>query len=418
MKFIDQVRIEVIAGKGGDGVISFRHEHRVEKGGPFGGDGGNGGSIYFQGDSGMNTLLPIHILKHIRGKDGKNGMTKNMHGANAEDTIVKVPYGTLVYENDQLICDVIDNQKYLIVKGGIGGRGNSRFKSSTNPAPKICENGTLGEKKIVDLKLKVMANIALVGLPSAGKSSILKLLSNAKPKIANYPFTTLVPQLGLVKYHENSFVIADLPGLIEGASLGKGLGIRFLNHIERCRVIAFVIDFGDENKNPIQDFELLKNELKTFNEKLIQRTFLIIANKNDLESFDKNYQDFTNKYPDLNIVSISALNYQDIDLLKKELYQLYVNSKDVVKEIPNKEVFIKLEDDFVVTKIHEGLFEVTGKEIENVYLKNPLNTYDNILRFNKKIKDMGLWKELLAQGIQQGDTVRILGYQFSWEDEN
>ena len=418
MKFIDSVNIEVIAGKGGDGIISFRHEHRVEKGGPFGGDGGDGGSVYFQGDSGMNTLLPIHIMKHIRGNDGQNGMTKNMYGAKGEDVIIKVPYGTLVYENDRLICDVVDDNKYLIAKGGKGGRGNSKFKSSTNPAPKICENGTPGEKKNVKLELKVMADIGLVGLPSAGKSTLLKLLSNAKPKIADYPFTTLVPQLGLVKYKDKSFVISDLPGLIEGASQGKGLGIRFLKHIERCRVIAFVLDFGDENKDPITDFETLKKELSDFNEKLLEKSFLIIANKNDLPAFDKNYEKFTNKYPELKIISICALNYDDLDLLKSEMYKLYEESKDI--PIMNKvvnEVYVKLEDDFVITKLYEGMYEVSGKEIENVYLRNPLNTYENILRFNKKIKDMGLWKALIDKGIQEGDTVRILGYQFTWEND-
>ena len=417
MKFIDQVNIEVIAGKGGDGIISFRHEHRVEKGGPFGGDGGDGGDIYFQGDSGMNTLLPIHILKHIRGYDGGNGMTKNMYGAKGKDVIIKVPYGTLVYEGQKLICDVVDNNKYLICKGGRGGRGNSKFKSSTNPAPKICENGTPGEKKNIRLELKVMADIGLVGLPSAGKSTLLKLLSNAKPKIADYAFTTLVPQLGLVQYRDKSFVISDLPGLIKGASEGKGLGIRFLKHIERCRVIAFVIDFGDENKNPIQDFEILKKELELFNPKILNKSFLIIANKNDLNAFKVHYRKFIKKYPDLEIIDICALNFQNLVLLKEKMYKLYEKSKDIVIEKPIKEEYIKFEEDFVVTKLYEGMYEISGKEIELVYLRNPLNTYENILRFNKKIKDMGLWKALIDKGIQPGDTVRILGYQFTWEDE-
>lgn len=417
MKFIDQVNIEVIAGKGGDGIISFRHEHRVEKGGPFGGDGGDGGSVYFQGDSGMNTLLPIHILKHIRGNDGQDGMTKNMYGARGKDVIIKVPYGTLVYEGDKLICDVIDDNKYLIAKGGIGGRGNSKFKSSTNPAPKICENGTPGEKKNVRLELKVMADIGLVGLPSAGKSTLLKLLSNAKPKIADYAFTTLVPQLGLVKYKDKSFVISDLPGLIQGASQGKGLGIRFLKHIERCRVIAFVIDFGDENKVPIKDFETLKDELKQFNEKLLEKSFLIIANKNDLDAFDEHLKKFKNKYKDLEIVSICALNFKDLDLLKSKMYSLYESAKEIQPEKINDEVYVKLEDDFVIHKLYEGMYEVSGKQIELIYLKNPLNTYENILRFNKKIKDIGLWKALIDKGIQQGDTVRILSYEFTWDDE-
>ncbi len=417
MKFIDQVNIEIIAGKGGDGIISFRHEHRVEKGGPFGGDGGDGGSVYFQGDSGMNTLLPIHILKHIRGNDGQNGMTKNMYGAKGEDVIIKVPYGTLVYEGDKLVCDVIDDNKYLICQGGRGGRGNTKFKSSTNPAPKICENGTLGQRRNVRLELKVMADIGLVGLPSAGKSTLLKLLSNAKPKIADYAFTTLVPQLGLVKYKNKSFVIADLPGLIKGASEGKGLGIRFLKHIERCRVIAFVIDFGDESKDPIKDFEILKNELIKFNKKIIEKSFLIIANKNDLEAFNSHYKKFINKYKNLNIIDICALNFKDIDLLKKKMYEIYEQSKDVVIEKPANEIYVTLDDDFVVKKLYEGMYEVSGKLIEEVYQRNPLNTYENILRFNKKIKDIGLWKALIDKGIQHGDTVRILGYQFTWEDE-
>lgn len=417
MKFIDQVNIEIIAGKGGDGIISFRHEHRVEKGGPFGGDGGDGGSVYFQGDTGMNTLLPIHILKIIRGNDGQDGMTKNMYGARGKDTIIKVPYGTLVYEDDHLICDVVDDNLYLICKGGKGGRGNSKFKSSTNPAPKICENGTPGEKKNVRLELKVMADIGMVGLPSAGKSTILKLLSNAKPKIANYDFTTLVPQLGLVKYKDNSFVISDLPGLIEGASQGKGLGIRFLKHIERCRVIAFVIDFGDENKDPIKDFEILKKELESFDKDLSKRSFLIIANKKDLPAFDERLKTFKKKYKKLEIIPICGLNFDDLDLLKERLFNLFKNSKEVVSKKIIKETYVKLEEDFVVTKLYEGMYELTGKKIEEVYLKNPLNTYENILRFNKKIKDMGVWKALIDHGIKQGDTVRILNYQFTWEDE-
>ena len=417
MKFIDQVNIEIIAGKGGDGIISFRHEHRVEKGGPFGGDGGDGGDVYFQGDSGMNTLLPIYVLKHIRGNDGQNGMTKNMYGARGKDIVVKVPFGTLVYEGNKLICDVIDDQKYLICKGGRGGRGNTKFKSSSNPAPKICENGLPGEKKQVKLELKVMADIGLVGLPSSGKSTILKLLSNAKPKIADYPFTTLVPQLGLVKYKDKSFIIADLPGLIKGAAQGKGLGIRFLKHIERCRVIAFIIDFGDENKNPINDFEILKKELKNFNENLLNKSFLIIANKKDLSNFDLNYNKFIDKYKDLDIIKICALDFKDLEILKSKLYSLYQSTKEVVIEKEPEEVYIKLEDDFVITKVYEGMYEISGKEIEKVYLRNPLNTYDNILRFNKKIKDMGIWKALIDKGICPGDTVRILDYQFIWEEE-
>ena len=268
------------------------------------------------------------------------------------------------------------------------------------------------------MELKVLADIGLVGLPSAGKSTILKLISNAKPKIGDYPFTTLVPQLGLVQYQDHSYVVADLPGLIKGSAMGKGLGIQFLKHIERCKLIAFVIDFGDANKNPINDFETLKRELEEFNKEIIQRDFLIIANKKDLADFDFHYQEFIKKHPELPIISISALNFDDLDQLKKKMFILYQNAKTIVSnEKPMEEIYIKLEDDFKVEKLYEGMYEVTGKKIEEIYQRNPLNTYDNILRFNKKIKDIGLWKELINQGIQQGDTVRILGYQFTWEEE-
>lgn len=418
MKFIDQVSIEVIAGKGGDGIISFRHESRVEKGGPDGGDGGDGGSVYFQGDSGMNTLLPLHILKHIRGNDGQNGKSKNMYGAKGKDIVVKVPFGTLVYEGDKLICDVVDDQQYLICKGGHGGHGNTRFKSSRNTVPKICENGTFGEKRNVKLELKVMADVGLVGKPNAGKSTLLKIISNAKPKISDYDFTTLVPQLGLVKsYDDQSFVVADLPGLIAGAAQGKGLGIRFLKHIERCKVIAFVIDFGSKEKNPIADFEMLKKELNSYNLKLLEKTFLIIANKMDLENFDDHIQQFKTKYKELEIIPISAINYKNIDLLKSKMYSLCSQAKAISFEITNDEIEITLEDDYTIDKIHEGLYEVSGKKIEEIYHKNPLNTYENILRFNKKIKDIGLWKDLVDSGIKNGDIVRILDYQFEWQDE-
>lgn len=390
MKFIDQACLEIIAGKGGDGIISFRHEFRIEKGGPDGGNGGNGGNVYFQGDSGLNTLLSLHMTKHIIGNDGKNGRSKNMYGAKGKDIIVKVPLGTLVYENDNLVHDIIDDKEYLICQGGKGGYGNNHFKSSRNTVPKVCENGALGEKKTVRLELKVMADIGLVGMPSAGKSTILKLISNAKPKIANYHFTTVVPQLGLVQFYENSFVVADLPGLIEGASQGKGLGVRFLKHIERCKLIVFVIDFGEENKDPINDYEILKKELELYNLKLLDKSCLIIANKKDLLFFESNYKKFVKKYNNLEIIKISALLGANINFLKEKMFNLYKKSKNIVLEEFKSELNISLDDEFVINKIHEGLYEITGKKVENIYHINPLNTYENILRFNEKMKDIGV----------------------------
>ncbi len=417
MKFIDQSTLEVIAGKGGNGIVSFRREARVAFGGPDGGDGGNGGSVYFQGSSGMNTLLSLHILKHVRGEDGESGGPKNMYGARGKDFIVKVPFGTLVFEGEKLLHDIVDDKKYLIAKGGHGGHGNTRFKSSKNNAPKISENGSFGEIKNVRLELKIMADIGLVGKPSVGKSTLLGILSNAKPKIADYQFTTLVPQLGLVKHFKNSFVIADLPGLIEGASLGKGLGIQFLKHIERCKVIAFVLDFGDPERNPIEEFEMLKDELNSYNLKLLEKSFLIIANKMDMLDFEKKYKKFIKKYPNLPITKISAIKKENISKLKEDMYQTYLNSKNIVLEEQKDEIFITLEEDFRITKLYEGMFEVEGTTIEEIYNKIPLTTYDNIIRFNKKVKNIGLWKALIKEGIEKGDTVRILGYQFTWEDD-
>ena len=416
MKFIDQVQIEVSAGKGGDGIISFRHEARVEKGGPDGGDGGHGGNVYFQGDTGLNTLLPFHMLKHIRGHDGQNGKSKNMFGAKGEDVVVKVPLGTLVYEGQNLLCDVTSEDKYLICKGGIGGHGNARFKSSRNTVPRICENGTLGERKHLTLELKVMADLGLVGKPCAGKSTLLKVLSNAKPKISDYDFTTLVPQLGLVKTYENhSFVIADLPGLIAGASQGKGLGIQFLKHIERCKVIAFVLDFGDPEKDPVADFKMLQTELQAYNLQLQKRTFLIVANKQDLPDFKTNLAKFQKTLKQYAIVAVSALAKTNLEQLKAKMYHLVSQTTNISFEPEIKEVFVELPEDFVINKLYEGMYEVSGQTIEAIYHKNPLNTYENILRFNKQIKDLGLWQALIDAGIKPGDTVRIQGYQFSWE---
>lgn len=418
MKFIDSTHIKVSAGKGGDGVVSFRHEYRIERGGPDGGDGGKGGNIYFKGDTGMNTLLQLHLTKHIRGFDGVNGGSKNMTGAGGKDSIITVPIGTSVYENDKLLVDIVDDQKYLIVKGGIGGKGNTRFKSSRNLAPKIYENGTKGESKELILKLKVMADIGLVGKPSAGKSTLLSVISNAKTKVGDYDFTTLIPQLGLVRSYDNSFSAADLPGLIAGAASGKGLGIRFLQHIERCRVIGFVLDFGSESKNPIEDFETLKTELSGYNLKLLEKTFLIIANKMDMEIFESNYKKFIKKYPKLPIVKISAITKNNLEELKSKMFKLIQEAKNISIEKEEKdEVFIEMKSDYEIVKKHEGLYEISGEKIESIYQKNPLNSWENILRFNKKVKDIGLWKALIKKGIKKGDEVRILNYQFTWEED-
>ncbi|UWD34153.1 GTPase ObgE [Mesomycoplasma molare] len=417
MKFIDEVKIKVQAGKGGNGMIAFRREAHVDRGGPDGGDGGDGGSIYFVGDSGMNTLLPLYLKKIIKGNDGENGRRKNQYGAAGKDIYIKVPIGTLVYDGNRLMHDIITEDNYLVAKGGKGGRGNTKFKSSKNTAPKISENGDPGEKFNLTLNLKVLADVGFVGKPSAGKSTILSKISNAKPKIADYHFTTLVPQLGLVKSYENSFVAADLPGLIQGAAQGKGLGIQFLKHIERCRVIAHIIDFGDENKDPIKDYQEINKEIKEYNLNLENRKQIIVANKSDQECFKEKVQYFKNNIKDVDIIEISALENKNIEILKSSLWEALQKEKTPIFEKTFSEVTITLNKYHEVKKIHEGLFEVFGPEVEEIYNKIPIVSHDNLIRFNMKLKELGVWNELLELNVQKGDVVRIYDYEFVWEDE-
>ena len=419
MKFIDEVNIDVIAGKGGNGIVSFRREAGIPRGGPDGGDGGHGGNIFFVGDYGNNTLLNFRSNSLIKGFNGVNGRRKDMHGANGMNKYVKVPIGTLVIntKNKNIIADIIDDSEYLIAKGGAGGKGNPRFKSSVNSAPRVCENGTKGEELEVLMSLKLLANVGLVGLPSAGKSTILSVISNAKPKIASYDFTTLNPQLGLVKVFDSSIIVADLPGLIESASVGKGLGIQFLKHIERCNVIAHVVDMGSENHDPIESYEIIRNELKNFNPKILEKNEIIIANKNDLPDFKRNYELFTSKYPNLDIIQISSLTDHNFDMLKQKLYSTFQSSTYVSLDNNVDEVTITLDEEIIVNNNIKGFFDVTGKTIERIYEKIPLLSYDNELKFLKSLKNAGLWEILKEKGISDGDTVEIFNYQFRWGEE-
>ena len=421
MKFIDECNLNIKAGKGGNGIISFRREAKVPKGGPNGGDGGDGGSIFFVGDSGSNTLLKLKYLQKIKGNDGENGRHKDQFGAKGEDKFIKVPLGTTVYCEGKVIVDIVEEKEYLIAVGGNGGKGNAKFKSSKNLVPRICENGTLGKTFIAQLTLKVLADVGLVGKPSAGKSTLLSKLSNAKPKVAEYHFTTLSPQLGLVEANDGTYVVADLPGLIRGAALGKGLGFEFLKHIDRCRFIAHIVDFGDPSKNPIADYEEIRKELVSYSMNLEERPEIIIANKNDLESFSKNLKKFKEKYPDKKVVEISSLKEKGISQLKNILYDFYKNNKIEKLEDSNDEITITLDDhnndEIIVEKIFEGMYEVYGKKVKYIYDIIPINTYDNLNRFNKKLKSIGVWKKLRKLDIKPGDTVRIFEYEFDWLSE-
>ncbi|WP_036463955.1 GTPase ObgE [Mycoplasmopsis sturni] len=418
-RFIDEITISVQAGKGGNGMVSFRREAHVDKGGPDGGDGGNGGNIYFVGDHGKNTLLSFYKNKHIVAEDGVKGGPKNLYGANGAHTYIKVPIGTLVYNGKKLVADIIEADKpYLIATGGKGGRGNTKFKTSKNTAPRISENGMPGEKYEAKIVLKILSDVGIIGKPSAGKSTLLGALSNAKPKIAEYEFTTLVPQLGMVEYKDYSFTIADLPGLIKGASLGKGLGIQFLKHIERCRVIAHVIDFGSPEKDPIADFEIINEELKSYNYKLENKLQLVIANKSDLPDFHEHLSKFKKAYPDIQVVEISAILHENLTKVKQALWSLIEKANLAPIEQEEEEVkVITFEPDYVIKSPYKGYFEITGKKIEELYYKIPINTFDNLVRFNNILKKIGVWDDLIKRGINRGDTVSIYGFQFEWEDE-
>lgn len=417
-KFVDEVKVMLQAGKGGDGMISFRREAHVDKGGPDGGDGGNGGDVYFVGDLGKNTLLSFYKNKHIIAEDGVKGGPKNLYGANAKHTYIRVPIGTLVYNNNKLVADVIlPDTPYLVAKGGKGGRGNTKFKTSKNTAPRICENGLPGEKFEAKIVLKILSDVGVVGKPSAGKSTFLNAISNAKAKVAEYEFTTLVPQLGMVEFYENSFTVADLPGLIKGASLGKGLGSRFLKHIERCRVIAHIIDFGHPNKDPINDYLTIQKELLDCNLKLELKPQLIIANKSDLENFRENVEKFKKEFPNITLIEISAINRENMDLVKKVLWEMI--QKETIKPIEEEaqEIEINYEAPYTVISPYYGHFEVYGPKVLELYNKIPLNSYDNLLRFNNILKKIGVWEALIKLDIKPGDTVNIYEYQFQWEEE-
>ena len=415
MKFIDETVLIVSAGKGGDGLISFRREARIPRGGPDGGDGGNGGNIYFQGDTGLNTLLHLRFNKKITAENGENGKRKNSTGFSGDDTIIKVPIGTMVFQDDKLIADVINDDKYLIAKGGIGGKGNTKFKSSKNTTPRIADKGRMGEHKKIRLVLKIFADLGLVGKPSAGKSTLLSVISNAKPKIANFDFTTLVPNLGLVKFKDVSFVIADLPGIIKNAHIGKGLGYKFLKHIERARVLAHIIDFGSKEKDPIKDYFIVNNELKKYGQNLLQKIKIIVANKKDNEGvFLENIKKFKKKYPNLNIIEISALKRENIENLKKVFWKSIIESNIVPNEITYDETTIELEKQIVIEKISWNIFQVYGEIPKNIYDKIPLNTYENIARFNKALKDKGVLESIRNFGVKDGDTIRIFSYEFIW----
>ena len=423
--FIDEVTVELYAGGGGNGCMAFRREKFVEMGGPFGGNGGKGASIIFKVDEGLNTLVDLRYKRVIRADKGENGLGKGMQGANAKDIIIKVPLGTVITDLDTslIIADLIHKDDEVVVaKGGHGGRGNIALATKNNPAPAYSENGEPGEIRKVKVELKLLADVGLVGMPSVGKSTIISKISASKPKIAAYHFTTLVPNLGVVRVRENSsFVVADLPGLIEGASLGEGLGERFLKHIERTRVIAHVIDMsGLEGRNPYDDYVIINKELQNFNEEILNKKQIIIANKMDMEASKENLKQFKEKVKDIKIFEVSALNNEGLKDVIEEL-------NNILETIPKKNLYNqeKFESHVLYKfteeepfKIHKenDTFVITGQRVEKILKMTKFNTDESVLRFANKLKRLGVDDELRKMGAKDGDNIRILDLEFAFKE--
>ena len=418
--FIDEVTIDLIAGNGGNGCLAFRREKYVEMGGPFGGNGGHGGNIVFKVDEGLNTLIDLRMQKKYRAKNGEHGQGKAMNGANAPDLVIKVPLGTVVtdLETNFILADLTKkDDEVTVAYGGRGGRGNMAFVTRTNKAPDFAENGEPGEEKKVKVELKLLADVGLVGLPSVGKSTIISKISAAKPKIAAYHFTTLKPNLGVVKTKDNrSFVVADLPGLIEGASLGEGLGDKFLRHIERTRVIAHIVDMGSaEGRNPYDDYVTINKELENFNKKEI-----IIANKMDLPDAKDNLEKFKEKV-NLPVFEVSAMNNEGLDKVLIELADMLDKiEKQPLYEDERFESHVlykfKQEQPFTITRDNDGAYVIRGDEIEKIYKMTWFVTDEAFLRFSNKLRKLGIDDKLKEMGIQNGDTVRILDYEFEYRE--
>lgn len=427
--FVDHVKIYVKGGDGGNGIVAFRKEKYIPMGGPAGGDGGKGANVVFQVEEGLRTLMDFRYQRHFKASRGEHGMSKNQHGKGAKDMVVKVPPGTVVMdaESKEIIADLVEHgQTAVIAKGGRGGRGNSRFATPANPAPELSENGEPGQEREVILELKLLADVGLVGFPSVGKSTLLSVVSSAKPKIAEYHFTTIVPNLGMVETADGrSFVMADLPGLIEGAHSGVGLGHQFLRHIERTRVIVHVIDMAStEGRDPYEDYLTINKELKEYNLRLTERPQIIVANKMDMPEAEENLKVFKEKLTeDYPIFPISAISSQGLrDLLfaiadKIETTPEFPLVEEEVEDTGVHRVMYKhevKEQNFRITRGPDGAFEVSGAEVEKLFKMTNFQREESINRFARQLRGMGVDEALRERGAKDGDIVRLLEFEFEF----
>lgn len=422
--FVDKVDIEVVAGKGGNGLTSFRREAHVPLGGPNGGDGGKGGEIIFEADSNKSTLLDLRYNKIMKAGNGDNGKPKKMHGRTGDSLVLKVPLGTVVIdlETDLVIADFVEHgQQEVIAHGGKGGRGNTRFATSNNPAPSFSEQGQIGESKKLRVELKLLAEVGLIGYPSVGKSTLLSVISRAKPEIAEYEFTTIVPNLGIVETKDHrSFAVADLPGLIEDAHEGKGLGHVFLKHIERTRVLVHVLDMGPEyGRDPLEDYEVINNELKQYNPELLERPMVVAANKMDMENAPENLERFKAKYPHVKVFPLITLVNQGTEPL---IYHL----ADLLEETPVERIIEQSETvvfkyeaprpDFEIHQINNDTWELVGSAVSRLYHQYDFASEESFVQFGLAIKRLGVDQALRHRGVKNGDTIVLENVQFIFDD--
>lgn len=422
---IDYVKIKVKAGNGGNGIVSFRREKYVANGGPDGGDGGRGGNVILKVDQSVNTLLDFRYKKEFKAQDGKNGEGARRSGKSGQDLYISVPKGTIVKDIDKgsIVADLSnDGQEFIIAKGGKGGRGNQHFATPTRQVPNFAEAGKQTKEKNIELELKMLADVGLIGFPNVGKSTIISIVSSAKPKIANYHFTTLEPALGVVKpKHGDPFVMADIPGIIEGASQGVGLGIKFLKHIERTRLLLHVIDItGQEGRNPTEDFFKINEELKNYSEKLASKKQIVVANKMDSLSDNSLLEELENvcKDKNLKLFKISAATNQGLDELIEYLANELKNipKEDIVTIDDTYEQDEILEQEWNVEKIKEDYYLVTGAPIERLMSK--VNVFDIESRqyMQRVLNNMGVMEKLKELGLKDGDVIDILGYQMEYSE--
>ena len=421
--FTDYTKIIIKSGDGGNGAISFRREKYVAAGGPDGGDGGKGGDVYFKVDKDKNTLIDFRYNKKYKAQNGENGSGAKCNGKYGEDIYIGVPLGTVIkdVQTGKIVADLSNpEQVELVLKGGKGGKGNMHFATATRQAPRFAQDGEKGEEKEIILELKLLADVGLLGFPNVGKSTFLSTVTDARPKIANYQFTTLEPNLGVVKgKNGNTFVIADIPGIIEGASEGVGLGLQFLRHIERTRLLLHVIDVsGIDGRDPVEDFKIINEELKKYSEKLASRKQIIVASKADIIQDETNFNKLKDlaKKQNMEIFKISSVTGDGVNKLLDHV-------AEVLKTLPKEELYEKEErviytleekkDEFNIV-IEKGVFIVTGKAVERLIGRININDNESMYYFHKCLKNLGIEDALKEKGVKEGDIVKFMDYEFEW----